>query len=372
MTLQTLDIWISLAGLFALVALLCTGLTECVEAWRKQRAVLLHGAIRMLLGDGSGAVGTLLRIFYEHPAINPLYEGRYAPPRTRGRVAPVRLPSYIPARSFALAVLDIAAAGGAPSQVPGPPKGALLARAREYGACLGPSLAASQLRLLLDTHGADENAVVDALARWYDTAMERLSGRYKRRTLWIGFASGALLAAVLNIEPLTIANSLRQGSVQTAAVAQALQQGPATPERVAAELARLDLPVGWRGHSPFDGAYLRGQLPGWLVTGLAAMLGAPFWFDLLNRLTTVRASVKPRAEAPAPTSTPAEAAVAPVAAPPRAPGVRPAGPPPDLQTNPQPGALDEADDACVCALDPAGAALTPDHELPAAAGGVAP
>ena len=35
-------------------------------------------------------------------------------------------------------------------------------------------------------------------------------------------------------------------------------------------------------------------LPGWLLTGLAVSIGAPFWFDLLQKLLRVRATgVKP-------------------------------------------------------------------------------
>jgi hypothetical protein len=29
---------------------------------------------------------------------------------------------------------------------------------------------------------------------------------------------------------------------------------------------------------------------GWLITGLAVALGAPFWFDLLNKLVNLRGS----------------------------------------------------------------------------------
>jgi len=31
---------------------------------------------------------------------------------------------------------------------------------------------------------------------------------------------------------------------------------------------------------------------GWLITALAISLGAPFWFDLLNKLMTLRGSIK--------------------------------------------------------------------------------
>jgi hypothetical protein len=36
---------------------------------------------------------------------------------------------------------------------------------------------------------------------------------------------------------------------------------------------------------------------GYLATALAAMLGAPFWFDILNRLVNVRSAIKPPAKA---------------------------------------------------------------------------
>jgi hypothetical protein len=32
---------------------------------------------------------------------------------------------------------------------------------------------------------------------------------------------------------------------------------------------------------------------GWLLTALAVSLGAPFWFDMLNKIIVVRSTVKP-------------------------------------------------------------------------------
>lgn len=33
---------------------------------------------------------------------------------------------------------------------------------------------------------------------------------------------------------------------------------------------------------------------GWLITAVAISLGAPFWFDMLNKIMVVRSTVKPR------------------------------------------------------------------------------
>jgi hypothetical protein len=35
------------------------------------------------------------------------------------------------------------------------------------------------------------------------------------------------------------------------------------------------------------------HLPGWLITAFAVSLGAPFWFDTLNRITSIRAAGRP-------------------------------------------------------------------------------
>lgn len=50
------------------------------------------------------------------------------------------------------------------------------------------------------------------------------------------------------------------------------------------------LGLGWTG-DPVDFCWWRNIL-GWLITALAISLGAPFWFDLLNKLMQLRTSKK--------------------------------------------------------------------------------
>jgi len=77
------------------------------------------------------------------------------------------------------------------------------------------------------------------------------------------------------------------------------------------ELEALGLPIGWkleewpglhfwqpvdfvtRWYPPF-----RLHFFGWLLTALAISLGAPFWFDLLNKFIVVRSTVKPKEKSP--------------------------------------------------------------------------
>jgi hypothetical protein len=72
-------------------------------------------------------------------------------------------------------------------------------------------------------------------------------------------------------------------------------------------LKDLHLPVGW------DDARLSFSRPktqnewfknvifpwvGWILTALAASLGAPFWFDVLNKVMVIRSTVKPHEKSP--------------------------------------------------------------------------
>jgi hypothetical protein len=58
--------------------------------------------------------------------------------------------------------------------------------------------------------------------------------------------------------------------------------------------------VIWPWQTGFGEGFLDwlGRLPGWLLTALAITLGAPFWFDLLNKIMVIRSTVKPHEKSP--------------------------------------------------------------------------
>ena len=107
-----LEVVIGIAFVYALVSTLCTAVREGIDAWLKTRAAYLEHGIRQLLDDAQGK--GLAAALYGHPLIASLYQGQYeagqkssASTFARGRGKP----SYIPARNFAAALLDIAARG---------------------------------------------------------------------------------------------------------------------------------------------------------------------------------------------------------------------------------------------------------------------
>jgi hypothetical protein len=184
--------------------------------------------------------------------------------------------------------------------------------------------------------GGDREKIVAGLARWYDEAMDRLSGWYKRRIAVFLLGYAILLTALFNLDAIGVARTLWQdGTVRAAAVtasagavsaspagrtspagaddgtasgAQSDDQGPreATDRAVQAvrDASALSLPIGWV-HAT-DGREDPREVPntladwlvkvgGLLISCLALTAGAPFWFDLLGRLVNMRdTGPKPR------------------------------------------------------------------------------
>src|SRR5437016_5696847 len=94
--LPILDIAIGLVFVYLLLALVCTAVTEVFAGLLKRRASNLLMGVRNLLGEPNPAGQNLVDRLYAHPLIQALHENG-------------RKPSYIPSRTFALALLDIIA-----------------------------------------------------------------------------------------------------------------------------------------------------------------------------------------------------------------------------------------------------------------------
>src|SRR5688500_546564 len=93
--LAALDVFIGLAFLFFLLSTIVASVNELVSGWLGWRAQELEKALRKLLAD-SAAVDA----FFAKPRIEALIDD------DRNKGAKRRSPSYLPARTFALAVLD--------------------------------------------------------------------------------------------------------------------------------------------------------------------------------------------------------------------------------------------------------------------------
>ena len=301
------------------------------------------------------ATQPMLERFYKHPLIFSLFKGDYHPPEKRDigtaaeKATKKKLPSYIPSANFADALLSVAESYLRPET-----GGAPLSFDRLSAAAWAVPNAPVRHVLLqaLNTAKGDIDEVRRFLQTWYDGTMDRISGWYRRRTQFIVFGMGALLCVALNINTVVIAHALHESSVLRTAVGQIAQQwiatqagapqtsaaaaptppedGSATPPPAPAptppltvtqkaigvpyaQLQSLGLPIGWSAPVRLlmwnrlypDGAggnidWLAGLelFIGWLMSAFAIMLGAPFWFDVLNNIMVIRSTVKPTEKSP--------------------------------------------------------------------------
>ena len=201
-----LDVAIGLILVYLLLSLVASGIAEGIESFLKWRAVNLERGIRAIFDDPQGK--GLATVFYQHPLIYSLYQKKYVPLEKRllGR----NLPTYIPARNFAVAVLDMAARQDVP---------AVYAAQQASGALTIDALVAAAnrvsspfvrraLRAAIDSAQGEVTRVQKNLEDWYDSALDQVSGWYKRRTQWVLFGVGVAVAIGLNVDTITIARYL--------------------------------------------------------------------------------------------------------------------------------------------------------------------
>ena len=219
-----IDVAIGLIFVFVFVSLIASSVAEGIEGILKTRAMDLEKGIREILNDPKGKKTKEL---FAHPLIHSLFIGEYDPdsikqdvklpwkaPQSHMRWLSRRnLPSYIPAKNFAEALLDIIArgpVGGKPVDPSAPdPAAALdLDKWREAVKKIGNKKLERAVLNALDYSGGELDKAKANLAAWFDSSMDRVSGWYKRRVQMILFAIGLVVAVVLNIDALTTATRL--------------------------------------------------------------------------------------------------------------------------------------------------------------------
>jgi hypothetical protein len=319
---QILDVALGVILVFLLVSLIASAVREAIESKMKTRAVYLEQGIRELLGSKDKS--DLTRQFYEHPLIYSLYKGGYDARDSRRTGG--SLPTYIPAKNFAAAIIDLTARGPT-DQAPGAGSASPITvqSLREKAPQLGNPQLSRAVLIATDHADNDLSKVTKNLQDWFDSSMDRVSGRYKRTTHFWLLGIGLVMAAAFNINALLIADglwrdkTLRELLVQRAqAAAQSPQyqqvladsNGRATEQKnTLADLRVLALPIGWTDPAKRDFAtrsssvgglawFLVVALIGYLLTALAVTLGAPFWFDLLGKVIVLRSTVKPHEKSP--------------------------------------------------------------------------
>jgi hypothetical protein len=365
-----LDVAIGMVFVYLLLALIVTSLSELISAVLKWRAKNLEKGIRHLLSDQEGE--GLSQALSGHPLIKSLTKSD-------------RLPSYIPSRTFALALLDIVSN---PTEAlkanlqkainalesSGPIKklqedieklnvsGMSLTEFKQRLQDLINDLPANDdktklqktqaeniinriptdmnglialvpnadvkrtLNVLLDDSGQNVEKFKENVEIWFNNSMERVSGWYKRKTQIINVVLAVFFTVLANADSILIAKALSSDpALRASLVTQAEKfaeqtaaqinnpQAPAPDTEDAqkraeaakkkldeyrAEIQKLGVPIGWTSAEGDSRSYhLSGlgvlkKILGLLLTALALSLGAPFWFDMLNKVINIRSAGK--------------------------------------------------------------------------------
>lgn len=383
-----IDVAIGLILMYLMLSLLCTTVNEYIATKLSLRANSLSSALEELLDNG-----TLRTAFYDHGLIvgtkrtvatgtqsiaNAVTDVATAATQSIKRLmgpAPVALalqppvapaqppaapaqpaldatkdhPSYLSGNTVALALIGSLTPG---TPIPG------MADIRAAVQTLPDSKIRDVLFSCLTEAQNDFGALQKSIATWFDDAMDRLSGAYKRQIQWISMLVGLAVAIAFNADSFHVATTLwkdpdrRAAAVQMAesvakqSIAATGQQTPATGQQSPAngqqtlasgqpitdaqlkeqvektESSLRSLPIGWScPANPQAAASTTTPKPdmtwedsakqywecahkqkisvlqflGWLLTAAALSLGAPFWFDLLNQFINLRgAGTKPQ------------------------------------------------------------------------------
>lgn len=345
------DVAISLVLMYLMLSLLCTVINEFIATKLKLRAKSLASALEQLLDNQ-----TLRDTFYRHglivtnkraaatgpqstvsgvtsvaSAVGEMISGPPTPPPApppSATVAPVASapapaakqdhPSYLSSRSVALALI-----GSLDPTKPLPG----IADIENAVKSLPTSHIRDALLSSLTEAGNDLDKLRTSIATWFDDSMDRLSGAYKRQLKWISMLIGLIVTIAFNADSIIVATTLWKDQARRAsavAVATEMARGPAPTATTGnidetklqdavqkTEKTLGSLPIGWHcvvnrpPQAPvtlgyWDCAKTKLQpipLLGWIVTAIALTLGAPFWFDLLQKFVNLRgAGAKPKRE----------------------------------------------------------------------------
>lgn len=167
-----------------------------------------------------------------------------------------------------------------------------------------------ETRLHLCSLWRDANESVDnfqvLLEDWFNQSMDRVKGWYKKRITAITFFVGFCVAVSFNLNTIDIVKTLQNDTAKREALmVQVDAYVEKNPESTTIDSLKTSAMTTFTGINDVlgsdkprfdkDGCMALSFL-GWLITALAISLGAPFWFDLLNKLINLRTSLKNKNE----------------------------------------------------------------------------
>lgn len=308
-----LEVAVGIVFVFLLISLICSQIGNQVSEWLRWRAVNLENGIRNLLFYGND---DMVNQLYAHPLIQSLSipERRLQLalaqrlPNTEDRLG--SLPVNIPAGTFALALFN--------TFVPNSAGKTTVSELFDAVNQMPDSALKKNLLSLVTAKNDQIDSARQNVENWFNGAMSRVTEAYQRDMWKFSLLVGIIVSIVLNVDTIAITSNLWRDPTLRATVAQTAADYAKTTgdqNKALEQLNQLELPIGWHfgpsrilpwspftpkdwestsatplvtqttaANFPFVPSLIL-KILGWLITGLAGAQGAPFWFDLLKKLT---------------------------------------------------------------------------------------
>jgi hypothetical protein len=271
------DISLGIILVILVLSLIASCVQEMVSSLLALRARNLRSGLRSILNN------RMLDEIYAHGRIRMLGRPHGSAPA---------MPSYIPTHTLAIALTDLTfPEDGQASPLT---REALLQDIDK----LEESPIKDALKSIVNEVDPNLDVLRERLAISFDESMDRISGWYARCVKYMLLGIGLGIAVVLNVDIFRLAAELwTNADLRTGLAGLALEARGEDISSLPPDLQEKlfeALPFGWgQGFGVKD---VLSRFPGWLATGFAVSLGAPFWFDTLNRIANLRgAGKKPKA-----------------------------------------------------------------------------
>ena len=283
---QVLEAAIGLFLMFFIVALGASSIVETVSRLVGKRAKDLENAIAAMLA-GTTADTTDVQAALASFRGTSIYDAAQAAAGKSLFSRKWKRPTYISAKAFADAITEMT----------------------DLDASSLPAGVRKRVQAIAREASSDVRSIKAGLEGWFDENMSRLEGSYKRWVTMLLFVVGSIIAVAGNASTFHVADRLWHDPVTRQVVSDAATEvvadgAGATELRSVADatdkLDELGVPVGWdessravwRPHAVWKiwtwGWAQLAFVAGWLLTGILVTLGAPFWFDLLTKVVSLR------------------------------------------------------------------------------------
>lgn len=277
---------------YVVLSIVVSAIQECAAGLFQLRSKTLKQGIENLIGSDYAVQ------LFQHGLIRGLSRKHASWIDGMVNRGKARAPSNIPAATFGIALTDILT--GEPAEAT-----PTLDDVRNGISRIADEDLKSALTALLRQTDFEIEEFRKRVARWFDDSMDRVQGWYARQARVWSLCVAAVLVVVLNADTLHIGNVIWQNeTLRTQLIA--LAPTSVRPPSQELDKAFAAIPLGWpcpesrkkigetycviakEGGEKLPGPSPLPRVIGWLLTIFAVSLGAPFWFDLMNRMANLR------------------------------------------------------------------------------------